>query len=115
MATKEVWWARRAASLNSVTEEAQVLTGSSNGYGSVLVAAALAALVVALVDLNLPDGSGADLIKDLRDARPRATALVLSAMSEQRYLAEAIEAGATSWKRCAVWPPESSSSPSRRS
>jgi DNA-binding NarL/FixJ family response regulator len=77
-----------------VTEEAQVLTGSSNGYGSVLVAAALAALVVALVDLNLPDGSGADLIKDLRDARPRATALVLSAMSEQRYLAEAIEAGA---------------------
>jgi DNA-binding NarL/FixJ family response regulator len=39
-------------------------------------------------------GSGADLIKELRDSRPRATALVLSAMSEQRYLATAIEAGA---------------------
>jgi RNA polymerase sigma factor (sigma-70 family) len=52
------------------------------------------AVDVAIVDLNLPDGSGTDLIKDLRVSRPRAKALVLSAMSEQRYLAEAIEAGA---------------------
>jgi RNA polymerase sigma factor (sigma-70 family) len=52
------------------------------------------AVDVAIVDLNLPDGSGADLIKDLRASRPRAKALVLSAMSEQRYLAEAIGAGA---------------------
>ena len=47
-----------------------------------------------MVDLNLPDGSGTDLIKELRSSLPRAKALVLSAMSEQRYLAEAIEAGA---------------------
>ena len=52
------------------------------------------AVDVAIVDLNLPDGSGTDLIKELRDSHPRAKALVLSAMSEQRYLAEAIEAGA---------------------
>jgi DNA-binding NarL/FixJ family response regulator len=52
------------------------------------------AVDVAIVDLNLPDGSGTDLIKDLRRSHPRAKALVLSAMSEQRYLAEAIEAGA---------------------
>jgi DNA-binding NarL/FixJ family response regulator len=52
------------------------------------------AVDVAIVDLNLPDGSGTDLIKDLRGSHPRAKALVLSAMSEQRYLAEAIEAGA---------------------
>ena len=51
------------------------------------------AVDVAIVDLNLPDGSGTDLIKDLRGSHPRAKALVLSAMSEQRYLAEAIEAG----------------------
>jgi DNA-binding NarL/FixJ family response regulator len=49
---------------------------------------------VALVDLNLPDGSGADLIKELRNSRPRATALVLSATADQRHLATAIEAGA---------------------
>ena len=52
------------------------------------------AVDVAIVDLNLPDGSGADLIKDLRASRPRAKALVLSAISEQGYLAGAIEAGA---------------------
>jgi RNA polymerase sigma factor (sigma-70 family) len=52
------------------------------------------AVDVAIVDLNLPDGSGTDLIKDLRRSHPQAKALVLSAMSEQRYLAEAIEAGA---------------------
>jgi DNA-binding NarL/FixJ family response regulator len=52
------------------------------------------AVDVAIVDLNLPDGSGTDLIKDLRASRPSAKALVLSAISEQRYLAEAIEAGA---------------------
>jgi DNA-binding NarL/FixJ family response regulator len=34
---------------------------------------------VALVDLNLPDGSGADLIKDLRISRRRSTGLVLRA------------------------------------
>ena len=52
------------------------------------------AVDVAIVDLNLPDGSGTDLIKDLRRSHPRAKALVLSAISEHRYLAEAIEAGA---------------------
>ena len=52
------------------------------------------AVDVALVDLNLPDGSGTDLIKELRDSRPQATALVLSATADQRHLAGAIEAGA---------------------
>jgi len=49
---------------------------------------------VAIVDLHLPDGSGADLIADLRAYRQRATALVLSATTDQRHLASAIEAGA---------------------
>jgi DNA-binding NarL/FixJ family response regulator len=52
------------------------------------------AVDVALVDLDLPDGSGVDFIKDLRDARPRAMALILSAHSDIRKLAYAIEAGA---------------------
>ena len=52
------------------------------------------AVDVAIVDLNLPDGSGTDLIKDLRGSRSHTKALVLSAVSEQRYVAEAIEAGA---------------------
>jgi DNA-binding NarL/FixJ family response regulator len=49
---------------------------------------------VAIVDLNLPDGSGTDLIRELRSSHPRAMALVLSATSDQKHLASAIEAGA---------------------
>jgi DNA-binding NarL/FixJ family response regulator len=49
---------------------------------------------VAVVDLDLPDGSGTDLIRDLHRLRPRAAALVLSALSEPAQLAPAIEAGA---------------------
>ena len=81
---------------------------------------------VAIVDLNLPDGSGTDFIKELQRARPRAMALVLSATSDQRQLAGAIEAGAAGLmhksvpmgdlgKRCAVWPPVSSYCRNRRS
>jgi len=52
------------------------------------------AVDVAIVDLNLPDGSGADLIGELGSSRPRATSLVLSATADQKHLAGAIEAGA---------------------
>jgi two-component system nitrate/nitrite response regulator NarL len=52
------------------------------------------AVDVAIVDLNLPDGSGADFIKELRGSRPRAKALVLSATADRKDLATAIEAGA---------------------
>ena len=49
---------------------------------------------VALVDLDLPDGSGTDFIDDLHRLRPRAAAIILSALSERGRLAKAIEAGA---------------------
>jgi DNA-binding NarL/FixJ family response regulator len=52
------------------------------------------AVDVAIVDLSLPDGSGTDLIRELRSSLPRATALVLSATTDQKHLASAIEAGA---------------------
>lgn len=49
---------------------------------------------LAIVDLDLPDGSGLDLIAELRRARPQAQALVLSATSDRLLLARTIEAGA---------------------
>jgi DNA-binding NarL/FixJ family response regulator len=49
---------------------------------------------VAVVDLELPDGSGVDLVGELQEARPRIPALVLSAYSDRELLARAIEAGA---------------------
>ena len=49
---------------------------------------------VALIDLGLPDGYGADLIKELRDAHPQAQALVLSASLDRANIARAVERGA---------------------
>ena len=49
---------------------------------------------VAMVDLDLPDGSGTEFVMDLSTARPDALALVLSAFSEHERLARAIKAGA---------------------
>jgi DNA-binding NarL/FixJ family response regulator len=49
---------------------------------------------VAVVDLDLPDGSGVDFIGYLRSVRPRAMALILTAFGERERLAGAIEAGA---------------------
>ncbi len=49
---------------------------------------------VAIVDLGLPDGYGAELIKELRAANPQAQALVLSANLDRAQTARAVESGA---------------------
>jgi PAS domain S-box-containing protein len=49
---------------------------------------------VAVVDLGLPDGYGADLIKEVREKNPQAQALVLSASLERANIARAVELGA---------------------
>ena len=49
---------------------------------------------VAIVDLDLPDGYGGDLIEEMRDANPHAMALVLSAYFDRADMARAVEAGA---------------------
>src|SRR5215211_7700127 len=50
---------------------------------------------VALVDLDLPDGSGVDLIRELRAVNPQAQAVLLTASGDRRLHAEAIAAGAS--------------------
>jgi DNA-binding NarL/FixJ family response regulator len=49
---------------------------------------------VAVVDLGLPDGFGADLIRELRELNPHAQALVLSASLDRGEIARAVESGA---------------------
>ena len=49
---------------------------------------------VAIFDLGLPDGYGGGLIRDLRDASPRAQALVLSASQDRAEIARAVDCGA---------------------
>ena len=49
---------------------------------------------VSLIDLGLPEGYGADLIKELREAHPQAQTLVLSASLDRTNVALAVERGA---------------------
>ena len=48
----------------------------------------------AVVDLDLPDGNGADLIGELHAANPQCVALVLTASTDRVAHARAVEAGA---------------------
>src|SRR3954454_19711613 len=50
---------------------------------------------IAIVDLNLPDGPGLNLISEMRTSNPSAMALVLTASMDKVEWGRAIEAGAT--------------------
>jgi DNA-binding NarL/FixJ family response regulator/two-component sensor histidine kinase len=49
---------------------------------------------VAIIDLGLPDGYGADLVPELKEASPQAQALVLSADLDRAQIARAVHNGA---------------------
>ncbi|MBI5716431.1 MAG: response regulator transcription factor [Burkholderiales bacterium] len=52
---------------------------------------------VLLVDLQLPDGSGIDLIRAARRIAPAAEAMVISVFGDEAHVVSAIEAGATGY------------------
>ena len=49
---------------------------------------------VAVIDLNLPDGNGQELIRELHALNPQGTALVLTGSTARQEVARAVEAGA---------------------
>ena len=49
---------------------------------------------IALIDLNLPDGNGQELIRELHALSPHGTALVLTGSMARQEAARAVEAGA---------------------
>lgn len=49
---------------------------------------------VAVVDLGLPDGDGADVIRHLREVDPELKVMILSASLDRGEIARAVEAGA---------------------
>jgi DNA-binding NarL/FixJ family response regulator len=52
---------------------------------------------VALVDINLPDRSGLDLIRQLREEKPKMAMLILSMYSEEIYAIRAFKQGASGY------------------
>ena len=54
-------------------------------------------LYLALVDLGLPDGSGLDIVRLLKEKEPQAQAVVVTIYEEDKYLFEALSAGAVGY------------------
>jgi DNA-binding NarL/FixJ family response regulator len=52
---------------------------------------------VLLVDIGLPDGSGIELIRELRAREPEALAMVVTVFGDEKSVIEAIEAGASGY------------------
>ena len=52
---------------------------------------------VAVVDVNLGDGSGIDLVRAMRDARPEVGLVVLTMYDDDEHLFAALEAGASAF------------------
>jgi len=57
--------------------------------------AALEGVDVAIVDLDLPDGNGVDLVRALRAANPNGMVLILSGSNDRALFARAVEEGAS--------------------
>ncbi|WP_234484240.1 response regulator [Noviherbaspirillum pedocola] len=55
------------------------------------------AIDVALIDIALPDKNGLDLLKAIRNAKPRIAVLMLSMYAEQVYAVRALKLGAAGY------------------
>ena len=52
---------------------------------------------ILLTDLGLPDGTGIDLIRALRESAPDALSMVITALGDEKTVLAAVEAGATGY------------------
>lgn len=59
-----------------------------------------------LLDINLPDGNGLDVIKELKTVKSEARVLILSMYSEEQYAIRALRAGASGYLTKASAPEE---------
>ncbi|MEH1168540.1 response regulator transcription factor [Micromonospora sp. CPCC 205539] len=73
-----------------------VVATSGEGQQAIRVAAAARPDVVVL-DLQLPDISGVEVVRGLRAALPEVRVLMLSASGEQQSVLDAVKAGATGY------------------
>ena len=54
-------------------------------------------LYLAVIDLGLPDGSGLEVVRLLKEKEPHAQAVVVTIYEEDKYLFEALSAGAVGY------------------
>ena len=82
---------------NLAQDPSLVLAGEFTSAAEAIAGVGALAPDVALVDLGLPDGSGFEVIRHIRQATPQTAVMVVSVFGGERNLFEAIEAGATGY------------------
>ncbi|NML46132.1 response regulator transcription factor [Ramlibacter sp. G-1-2-2] len=82
---------------NLARDDRLVLVGDFRSAAEACAALGALAPDVLLVDLGLPDGSGFDVIRQVRHASPQTCIMVVSVFGGERNLFEAIESGATGY------------------
>ncbi len=87
----------RDAAARSLTEAGLTVTGTARDGAQALRVAAATRPDVALLDLNLPDFSGAELTRQLLAAMPDIKVLMLSASGERQDVLDAVTAGASGY------------------
>lgn len=73
------------------------LVAACGSLGEALAAIAAQEMDLLITDLKLPDGSGIEAIRQLARRQPRAEAMVISVLADERTVLEAIEAGASGY------------------
>jgi DNA-binding NarL/FixJ family response regulator len=73
------------------------LFGEAGSYREALAELERGAPDVLLVDLGLPDGSGIDLIRELRQRSYATEAMVITVFGDEQHVVAAIEAGASGY------------------
>jgi len=86
----------RRASLIEAWESGE-LVGTCDNLEKALAAIETKELDLLITDLKLPDGSGIEAIRRLRLHRPKAEAMVISVLADERTVLTAIEAGASGY------------------
>lgn len=70
---------------------------SCSSVGDAISAIDTYAIDLLLADLKLPDGSGVDAVRYLRQTQPQAQALVISALANREVILDALVAGAAGY------------------
>lgn len=83
-------WLRSAAQLAFPDTQIEVVDRVETALSSI----GEQPLDLALIDLNLPDGSGVEVIKTLLDLQPQAQAVVTTIYDDDQYIFPALRAGA---------------------
>ncbi|GAA4488952.1 response regulator transcription factor [Rhodococcus olei] len=73
------------------------VVGEASSVAEALTAVPTVEVDVAVLDVRLPDGSGVELCRELRSARPELRCLMLTSYSDDEALFDAVMAGASGY------------------